>query len=115
MTILNFLSFQILPLNGFSHESIQILHLASIGNVFMSIFSANSLFLMMLDKRKSIAIIAMVSAFIVIAGGIMLGRSGIENITLAYLASSITAAILSILYILKIFKHIGSMWHARFV
>ena len=115
MVILTFLSFQILPLHGFTHTSIQILHLASIGNVFMSIFSANSLFVMALDKRKSIAIIAMVSAFIVIAGGIVLGRSGIENIALAYLMSSITAAIISTVYVLQIFKHVGSIWHARFV
>ena len=70
---------------------LHVLQIASIANVFMSLFTANSLFLMFTNKIKSLAIIVMTSASIVLTMGVLLAGSGFENLVFAYLQSSIFA------------------------
>ncbi|WP_036504115.1 hypothetical protein, partial [Nitrosococcus oceani] len=54
----------------FSPTSMHVLQIASIANVFMSLFTANSLFLMFTNKIKLLAVLMMISSSIVIVGGI---------------------------------------------
>ena len=101
--------------NGATQDSIQILHIASIGNILLSIFSANSVFAMLLTKVKPIAFMVIISAIVVSLGGIILGRFGLEYITLSYVASAALLAICSTLYVKKIFKNAPSIFFARYL
>lgn len=100
---------------GLSEISIRILLIASIGNIFLALFAANSLFLMLLNKTKNLAIISIVSTIIVATLGIVLGQQKFENIVFAYLSSSIFGSIISTVYVRKIIKNSGSTLFARFV
>ena len=100
---------------GLSESSLHVLQIASIGNVFLAIFTSNSLFLMLLNKAKHLAIISIISTIIVSSLGIILGQKGFENIVFAYLASSIFGGVVSTIYTRKIMKNSSSILFARFV
>jgi hypothetical protein len=99
----------------FSQTSMRVLQIASIANVFMSLFTANSLFLMFTNKIKSLAIIVMISASIVLTMGIWLASSGFENLVLAYLGASIFAGIISTIYANKVMKYASSIIFSRMI
>lgn len=113
--VINFVVPQIPAYHGVSHDSMLILHIASIGNVLLSIFSANGMFAMLLNRVKPLAIMTIMSAIVVSLGGIILGRFGLEYITLSYVASAALLAICSTLYVKKIFKKAPSIFFARYV
>ncbi len=98
-----------------SQVSMNILRIATIGNILLSVFSANVVFVMLLNRVKPLAIIAIVSSLVVGVGGIIFGRFALENITLAYLAATIVAATISTIYIKKIFKNAPSIFFARYI
>lgn len=98
-----------------SQESIPILRIASIGNVLLSLFSANTVFLILLNRIKPLAVISMICAAVVSVGGILVGRYGLENITIFYLISAALASASSTFYIKKIFSNAPSIFFARYV
>ncbi len=100
---------------GLSITSLHILQIASISNIFLAILTSNSLFLMLLNKTKHLAIISMISTITVSFLGIILGQKGFANIVFAYLASSIFGGVVSTIYVRKIMKHSSSILFARFV
>jgi O-antigen/teichoic acid export membrane protein len=98
-----------------SKPGLHILQIASISNVFLAIFTSNTLFLLLLNKAKQLAVISILCTIIVSSLGIILGQKGFENIVFAYLVSSIFGGLTSTVCILKIIKNSSSILFARFV
>jgi len=113
--ILNFATPYLISNVGLSQTSIHVLRIASMANIFLSIFTANSLFLMYTNKIKSLAIIVIISSSIVIAGGLLLVQYGFENLVFAYLAASIFASVVSTIYAHRVMKHADSIIFARLI
>src|SRR5204863_5415549 len=65
-----------------SEASLWIFSVATIANVFMAVFVANSLFLSALKRVKVIAIASFLCTLIVGSGGYLLAQSGFQNIVL---------------------------------
>lgn len=112
--ILNLLGPQIMTRLGASEVSFNILAIASIGNVFISVFIANIMFATFLNRIKALAIIALFVTLILGVGGFALAQGGFENIVYAYLASALVSAILSSAYMMRIIKSASSIYFARF-
>ncbi len=113
--VLNLVTPYLISNVGLSQTSIHVLQIASVANVFLSIFTANSLFLMLTNKIKSLAIIVIISASMVVTGGMLLVSSGFENLVLAYLGASIFVSIISTIYAHKVMKNAGSIIFARLI
>lgn len=99
----------------FSPTSMHVLQVASVANVFLSFFTANSLLLMLTNKIKLLAILVMISASIVITGGMLLASSGFENLVFAYLGATIFAGAMSSFYANKVMKNASSIIFARLI
>ena len=97
-----------------SETSLKIMQYASVANVLLSIFMANSLFITFLNKAKISAIIVFVGAVAIIVGGVILGRQGYENIIFAYLMASIIVATTSTLFVIKAIKNSGMRFLGRY-
>ena len=97
-----------------AQASANILRVAALSNVFLAIFTANSSFVMLLNRAKTLAAIAFVCALIVGVGGAFLGRLGFQDIIFAYLCSCVTAAALSSLEARRLMKRPGSLFFSRF-
>lgn len=115
VVILNFAASTIIFHAGGSQISIQVLRIASISNIFLSIFAVNILFMSFLNRIKIMAMIVMVGTSIIVIAGTMLAQSGFENIIFAYLGATIMAAITSTLYARKIMKNAGTMFFSKYV
>ena len=113
--ILNFAAPVIVFHAGGSQISIKVLHIASISNIFLSVFTANSMFITFLNRVKMIAIIAIAGTAIVGIGGTILSQLGFENIVFSYLGATIMAAITSTLYARKIMKNAGNILFSKYV
>ena len=113
--LLAFFAPQITVHLGGTEKTVMLLRLASISNVFLSLFIANNMFLFLLNKTKQLVYLVSISAIIVIVGGLILGKSGFENIVVAYLISAIFSFAVSTIYVKKIMKNAGSIFFARYV
>ncbi|MGH9920274.1 MAG: hypothetical protein ACRD6W_15575 [Nitrososphaerales archaeon] len=94
--------------------SVGILRVAALSNVFLAVFTANSSFVMLLNRAKTLAAITLVCALVLGVGGILLGRLGFQDIVLAYLCSCVTAAALSSLEARRLMKKPSSLFLSRF-
>lgn len=97
-----------------SQTSAGILRVAALSNVFLAVFTTNSSFVMLLNRPKALAAIAVVCALMLGAGGAFLGQLGFQDIIFAYLGSCVTAATLSSLEAKRLMKRPGSLFLARF-
>jgi hypothetical protein len=70
---------------------------------------------MLTNKIKSLAIIVVISASIVITMGICTASSGFENLIFAYLTASIFGGITSTIYANKVMKHASSIIFSRMI
>jgi len=95
--------------------SLQILRVASIGDVFISIFFVNAMFLTLVNRIKIAAIISVACVGIVVFLGTLLGFSGFQNIIWAYLLSSFVAMISSTLYCVRIRGKFSNLFLGRYV
>jgi hypothetical protein len=111
--ILNMVAPSMMQHAGFSPISIHVLQIASIANVFLALYTANSLFMMLLNKIKLLAIMFMISASIVVIGGIFLGHSSFQNLVFAYLTATVFVGITSTIYTNKIMKNAVNIMFAR--
>lgn len=114
-TILTLMAPEIMAYLGGSETSIQILRTASISNIFISIFAANSMFMMLLNKTKILAILSIIGTFIVVGAGIALAQHTFADVVFAYLLSALITAIVSTIYVGKTMKKAGSILFARYV
>lgn len=100
-------------LNG-APVSISILRIAAFSNVFLGVFIVNSSFVMVLNRPKVLATIALLSAFVVGVGGFLLGRLGFQDIVFAYLCSCVLAAVLSSVKLAQLMPRASSLFLSRF-
>lgn len=98
-----------------TENTVMLLRFASIGNIFISLFAANNLFLFFLNKTKQLLYLVIASASIVIIGGLILGRSGFENIIFAYLISAVFSFASSSVYARKTLKNASNIFFSRYV
>ena len=92
---LNLIGPKLVSYLGGSEISIAVLHYASIGNILLSIFVANSMFMIYLNRAKILSVMAIGAVLVLAVGGDILAQSGFENIAIAYLASSTLSATIS--------------------
>jgi hypothetical protein len=95
--------------------SLQILHIASIANILLVVFLANSIFMQFMNRMTGLALIATVGAVVVIVGGLMLAPAGFQNLELAYFAATATIAIVSTIYVAANMHRAASMFFARYL
>jgi hypothetical protein len=112
-TVLNVTAPSVMAHVEFSPTSMHVLQVASVANVFLSLFTANSLLMMLTNKIKLLAFIVMISASIVIACGVMFVSSGFENLVYGYLGATIFAGLVSTIYANKVVKNASSIIFAR--
>jgi len=95
--------------------SLQILHIASIANVLLVVFFANGIFMQFMNRMTSLALMAMVGAVVVVAGGLMLAPMGFQNLEIAYLAATATVALISTIYVVANLDRASSMFFSRYM
>lgn len=101
---------------GGNEVSHRILMYASAGAVMLSVFAANAIFMIFLGRTKELAIISILAAATVIAGGVIMAvLFGFEKITLGYLAGTTLAAITSSIVMSETLKKAASRLFARYV
>ncbi|HJT10618.1 MAG TPA: hypothetical protein VJ771_07535, partial [Candidatus Nitrosotalea sp.] len=111
--ILNFFVPDMMMHSGVGQTSIQILRIASVANILMCIFTANSIFLAWLNKTKFLLGITILSSVIVLANGILSDHAQLQNLTLGYLAACAFAAVVSTIYTRKILNRASNIFFAR--
>ncbi|MDE1862525.1 MAG: hypothetical protein KGI33_06405 [Thaumarchaeota archaeon] len=113
--VINLVVPQLPAYHGVASDSIQIMRIASIGNIFLTVFSANAVYVGVINKLKPLAFTVLISAIVVGAGGLVFGRYGLEYITISYVVSTAVAAALSTLYLRRTFRNFSSIFFARYV
>jgi hypothetical protein len=115
-TALNLLAPTIMLHIGGSSVSTRILGLASAGAVFMTIFAGNSIFLIFLNRAKTLALLSIPPALVVIIGGVAIAQAtGFENTILAYVAAAVLAATMSTIVTARTMANGSSRIFARFI
>jgi hypothetical protein len=101
---------------GGAEISVNIMRIAAVSNIFISLFAANGIFILFMNRVKSLAIIAIVGILILGVAGVLLGSQyGFQNIVFAYFATAATIAILSSISVRKILKLGGSLFFSKYV
>lgn len=100
---------------GGSDTSIQILRYASIGNVLLAGFNANSMFLIFLNRGNILATMTIAAVVVLATLGGLLAQSGFEYVANAYLAATAVAFVASSIYVAKIMRKPGSRFFSRYV
>jgi hypothetical protein len=100
-------------LNG-TQVSAEILRVAAVSNVFLAIFTANSSFVMLLNRAMALTLVAFGCALIVGVGGAVVGQLGFQDIVLAYFCSCVTAAAVSSLEARRLMRRPSSLFLSRF-
>ena len=80
--------------NG-TEDSLQVMRYASMGNIALSVFTANALIMMFLNRAKIPAIMAVAGAVLTMVLGSFLAQEGFEDIALGYAIACAAAAGLS--------------------
>jgi hypothetical protein len=115
-TALNLFAPTIMLHIGASTVSTRILGIASAGAVFMTLFAGNSIFLLFLNKAKTLALISIPPALVVIIGGVAIAQAtGFENTVLAYVAAAVLAATMSTIVTARTMANGSSRIFARFI
>ena len=112
---MNLYSPQIMTMLGGTEPSARILIYASAGGVLLTAFGANSLFMIFLGRMRELAICSVLSAVIVLAGGVFAATYGFEYIVLAYLAGSSVAALSSTIVMARTMKDASSRLFSKYV
>jgi hypothetical protein len=100
---------------GGSALSIQILYVAAMGDFLLAIFVANSSFIMLLNRPKTLAVIAMAGAFLVVSLGVALMPLGFQYIVYGYLVACAVAAVTSSLRVADLLKNPSGLFYSRFI
>jgi hypothetical protein len=101
---------------GGAEISVNIMQIAAAGNILISLFAANGIFILFMNRVKSLVIIVIVGITVLGASGVLLGSQyGFQNIVFAYFATAVTIAIMSTIYVRKILKLGGSLFFSKYV
>lgn len=89
--------------NG-TESSLQVLRFASLGNISMSVFTANALFMVFLNKPKLAAYLAIAGAVLTISLGAFLGQGGFKDIVYGYVISCTAVAAMSLVIMSRLMR-----------
>jgi hypothetical protein len=107
--------YQITRLGG-SMISVQVLYIAACADLLLAVFVVNSSFLMLLNRPKSMVIMTLAGALIVVLLGVYLMPLGFQYLVYAYLAGCFTAALASVISVVKLLEGSpSSLFYARFI
>jgi hypothetical protein len=95
--------------------SLQILRVASIADMFVSIFFVNAMFMTLVNKVKAAAIVALVCASIVVTLGMLFALVGFQYIVWAYLLASFVGMVASTAYCVRLRGKFSMLFFARYV
>jgi hypothetical protein len=100
---------------GGSEISVFILRVAAISNVLVAVFMANSLFLIFLNKIRSLVGVALVGVSTLGVAGVIFAQLGFENIVVAYLLSASATMALSTMLVVMSLRKPASLFFARYM
>ena len=100
---------------GGSGTSIFVLQVASIANVFMTVFMANSLFLVFMNKMKALAGIAGSGVLILALAGLIASRWGYQDVVFAYLLAATVSMAVSYQFVVWALDRPGSLFFSRYI
>jgi hypothetical protein len=112
---LNYLAPILLPRAAVTPLSLRIMHIASVADVLLVIFIANSAFILLMNRTEGLALITLAGVLVVVIGGIALAQTGFQNLVIAYLMATASVASISTVYVLRNFKYVYSMVFSRYV
>ncbi len=95
--------------------SLQILQVASVANILLVIFFANSIFMQFMSKMTGLALVATAGAAVVVGGGLMLAPTGFQNLEIAYIAAAATVAVISTFYMAANLNRAASAFFSRYM
>lgn len=84
--------------------SFEVMRYASLGSISVSLFTANAVMMMFLNKAKIPAYLALAGGFMVLAGGFIFAQQGVENLAIAYLTASTVVAAASFVFMYRLLK-----------
>lgn len=87
-----------------SDVSLEVMRYASIGSISTSLFTANAVMMMFLNRAKIPAYLALAGGIMVLAAGSVFAQYGTANIALAYVLSSTAVAAASFVWVYKLLK-----------
>jgi hypothetical protein len=99
---------------GGNDITVNILRVASIGSIFLSVFAGNASMILFLNHTKYLALITIICGILLISLALYLGSYGYGNIVYAYLISTLLAAVISTTYVLRIVGNSSSIVLAKF-
>lgn len=88
-----------------SELSFVVMRYASIASISVSLFTANAVMMMLLNRAKIPAILALAGGAMVLAGGVFTVQYGIENLAIAYLGASTAVAVASFVFVYRLLKN----------
>jgi hypothetical protein len=100
---------------GGSGTSIYVLRLAALSDVLVAVFMANTLFLIFLNKIRSLVGIALLGVSVLGVGGIIFAQFGFQYIVLAYGLSAIATTSVSTILVVKSLRKPASLFFARYM
>ncbi|MEP6575654.1 MAG: hypothetical protein ABJB85_04425 [Nitrososphaerota archaeon] len=112
--LLNIFGPDIIHFLGGNDITVNILRVASFGSVFLSLLTGNAAMILFLNRAKYLAMITIACGIVLITVGMYLGTYGYGNIVYAYLISTLLAAAMSTVYVLRITKNSSSILLAKF-
>lgn len=89
--------------NG-TETSVQIMRYASLGTIAVSMFTANAVMMMFLNRAKIPAFLATAGGISVMLTGSLFALNGIEGIAFGYMLSTAAVAALSFIWVLRLLK-----------
>ncbi|HJU14663.1 MAG TPA: hypothetical protein VJ792_09440 [Candidatus Nitrosotalea sp.] len=113
--ILNVVAPPMMDHAGVPQLSIEVLRVASISNVFMSLFTVNSVFMMWMNKIKILTMLIMTAAFVVVTVGVLTVHGGLVNLAFGYLAGTAFIGIISAVYTRKTIRQASSIVFSKMV
>lgn len=87
-----------------SEVSLEVMRYASLGSISVSLFTANAVMMMFLNRAKIPALLALAGGITVLAGGALFAPQGMENLAIVYMAASTAVAAASFVFVLRLLK-----------
>jgi hypothetical protein len=106
---------EIMGLIGGTEVSLRILQVAAISDVAMSVFLANSLFLIFLGRVKQLLLVVIAGAAIVAVFGFIFGRTSFQDIIYAYALAALATSSVSSILAENALRRPGALFFSRFI
>jgi hypothetical protein len=104
VAILHNLGPEIISVFRGSELSFEVMRYASIGSISVSLFTANAVTMMLLNRARMPALLTLAGGVMVMVSGFMLAPYGTENLALAYLGSTTAVAVASFVLVLRMLR-----------